>query len=529
MQTCYGGRMEKKIRLTLSMDYDNEVLAHSIVSGLIFGYLLDELRDRLAEIDGISKSDIYEALQNIASDGARVDYTSLNAWTENKDFAKDQLLTLVVIIDQRFAGNGGNAGEVVAGVVQDLSNFTDKIAKMEFANGFVSTKESGVNEEIILDVLDELRLVSENEFLVSLMGRDLSFEPLQTKPYTNAFIEKKLKKLDSICTKLSSKIDNDYSSLEDMVVNIEKRLYGVATSISTDGEKIEMTNKILKGINVHKQFIDKVEDGLVEATELSRQLTIHENKLKEDDSKKLERNVSSQKNDEGLSKDLLASRILNSEYRNQIEKSKMKLDTLKLKLEKHRKVVDGVDLALNSAIPSETELKKYTSIKHRLQDLQNRLEMAGSQVVLDGESKEALKVNKSGLEALIQIYIDGKDVFMRNTLLSGIFSSANALYSLGENDDKVIEKSNKKFIGAKLLEYSIKNSNLQKDFRTFRKVGDEVIRDVAIVLGKPITLGSLKEMAEIQELAINQSSQMLEMIEKNHKSEVEILTSILKI
>lgn len=521
--------MDKKFRLTLSMDYDNEVLAHSVVSGLIFGYFLDELRDKLAEIDGISKSDIYEALQNIASDGARVDYTSLKDWTENKDFAKDQLLALTVILDQRFAEANGNAGEVVAEVSKDLSNFTDKIAKMEFANGFVSTKESGVNEEIISDVLDELRLVSENEFLVSLMGRDLSFEPLQTKSYTNAFIEKKLKKLDSICSKLSSKIDNDYASLEDMVLDIEKRLYKVATNVSTDGEKAEMTNKILKGINVHKQLIDKVEDGLVEATELSRQLTIHEGKLKEADVKKLEENRIASASSEEANKDLLALRVLNSQYRNQIEKTKMKLDTLKLKLEKHRKVVDGVDLALKSAIPSEAELKKYTSIKHRLQDLQNRLEIAGSQVVLNSESKEVLTANKSGLEALIQIYIDGKDVFMRNALLSGIFSSANALYSLGENDDKVIEKSNKKFIGTKLLEYSIKNSNLQKDFRTFRKVGDEVIRDVAIVFGKPITLGSLKEMAEIQELAINQSSQMLEMIEKNHKSEVEILTSILKI
>ncbi len=527
--SCFGGRMDKKIRLALSMQYENEVVANSIVSGLMFEHLLDNLRELMAETENISKSDIYEGLQNIASDGARVDYASLNEWTNGKDYARDELLALAVILSRRDSDESGKPSGIVQRVSDDMAKFASSVSKVEFSNGFALLKDSGVPSEMVEKVLEEMSIVSENEFMIAFMDEDLKYEPLDTKPHTNSFIEKKLKKLSSVVSKLSLKIDSDYASLQNMVVDMEKKLYGIATSVSTDTEKTELANRALKSINSHKQLVDKVEDGLVDATELARQLAIHSGKLKEAEGKELEEMNASGVRGEVANKNLLAKRVANGEYRSKIDDEKIKLDALKLKVERHRKIVEGVEMAFRSAIPTETELKKYSSIKHRLQDLQNRLAIAGSQVVLNNDTKELLDANKAGLETLVQIYIDGKDLFIRNTLMSGVFSSVNALYSLGENKDKAIEKSNKKFIGAKLLEYSIQNSSLQKDLRTFRRIGDEVVRDVAIVLGKPITLSNLKEMAEIQELAVHQSSQMLEMLDKNHKNEVELLTSILNI
>lgn len=522
--------MDKKIRLTLGMQYENEVLAGSIVNGLMFEHLLEDLREKVAGTENISKSDIYEVLQGVASDGARVDYASVDEWAQGKSYALDELLALAVVLDRRASDETGEPANIVKDVSDGLARLSDSVAKIEFANGFALLKDSGVSSEMVEKVLEELSIVSENEYMIGLMmGDELKYEPLDTKPYTNSFIEKKLKKLDSIVSKLFVKIDKDYEALQDMVVATQTRLYGIATSVSTDTEKTELASKALRAINSHKQFVDKVEDGLVDATELARQLTIHSGKLKESEDKELEEMNASGKRDDVANKNILAKKVTNGDYRARIDDTKIKLDALKLKLERHRKIVEGIELAFRSAIPTEAELKKYSSIKHRLQDLQNRLTIAGSQVVLNADSKDFLETNKSGLETLVQIYADGKDLFIRNTLMSGVFSAVNALYSLGENEDKTIEKSNKKFIGAKLLEYSIQNSSLQKDLRTFRKIGDEVVRDVAIVLGKPITLSNLKEMAEIQELAVHQSSQMLEMIDKNHKNEIELLTSILNI
>lgn len=521
--------MDKKIRLTLSMAYDNETIANAMVSGLIYEHLLFAVREMVADAENVSKSDIYEALQNIASEGARVDYASLEEWTRGKDGARDELLALAVILDSRVRDAGGEASLITKQLSTELDRFAERLRQVEFKDGFAYLKDSGISSEMIETTLEQMSMVSENEFAIGLMDEDLNYEPFDTKSYTNSFIEKKLKKLDSIISRLSSKIDKDYTSLEDTVLDMEKRLYNVATSVATDTEKTDITCKILKRVNAHKQLVDKVENGLVEATEYSRQLTLHEGQLVDNDKKGLNVGISSGMPDDIEVKKLIASRVVSGGYRTRIENEKLKLDNLKLKLEKHRKVVEGVELAFRSSIPTEAELKKYSSIKHRLQDLQNRLDIASSQVVLDADGKELVGVNKSGLDSLAQIYADGKDVFMRNTLMSGIFSSVNALYSLGENSDKVIERSNKKFIGAKLLDYSIKNASLQKDLRTFRRIGDEVIRDIAIILGKPITLSNLKEMAEIQELAVHQSSQMLEMIEKNHKNEIELLTSILNI
>lgn len=527
--SCFGGRMDKKIRLTLGMAYENEAIASAVVSGLLYEHLLSAIREMVADAENISKSDIYEALQNVAFEGARVDYTSLTEWTSNKDYAKDELLALAVILDTRVKDVGGEAGSIAKQVSVSIERFAEKVRQVEFKDGYACLKDGGVPGEMIETVLEQMSVVSENEFMIGLMDEDLKYEPLDTKTYSNTFVEKKLKKFDSVVSKLSSKIDGDYVSLENTVLNMGKKLYDIATSVSTDTEKSELTNRVLKTINSHRQFVDCMEDGLVKATELARQLAIHSGKLKEAEDKELDELRMIGANDDVATKNMLAKSVVGGDYRVRIEDSKLKLNGIKEKLENHRKIVEGVELAFRSSIPTESELKKYSSIKHRLQDLQNRLEIAGSQVVLNADGKELVSVNKSGLETLVQIYTDGKDVFMRNTLMAGMFSSVNALYSLGENPDKVIERANKKFIGAKLLDYSIKNSSLQKDFRTFRRVGDEVIRDIAIILGKPITLSNLKEMAEIQELAVHQSSQILEMIEKSHKSEVELLTSILNI
>lgn len=502
--------------MRLSVKYDDETIVSALIGGLCFDYVLDEIRTNIAEAKNIQKSDIYETLQTIASDGARVDFISLQDWTDNKTFVRDELLALATIIDMRIVSVDG-ASNFTESLMDSMDEFVKGISSLKVVDGDIDTKDSSLQAELLSKVVEQMTLVSENEFLVELATKDLDFTPLQTKPFVNGFIEKKISKLNTICTKLSEKLNSDYSSLQDMVVNTNDKFYAISNEAITDTEKAEKASKAIRVINSHRALIDKVEDGLVEATEYARQLTLHKDKLR-----------NTEVSEDMSARDAMAMGVVNEQYLIQIDEARDRLSQLKLDLEKRRKMLDGIELAFKSAIPAENDMKKYTSIKHKLQDLQNRLDIASSQVVLDARSKDLLTVNKSGLDALIQIYTDGKDVFMRNTLMSGIFASVNALYSLGENEDKVLEKSQKKFISKQLLEYSIKNSTLTKDLQTFRKIGEDIVRDVAIILGKPISLANLKEMAEVIELAVNQSSQMFDMIDKNHKDQVnQISTGVL--
>ncbi|MBE5739041.1 MAG: hypothetical protein E7354_04885 [Clostridiales bacterium] len=528
--------METKFELRLNTQYDTNTLLSAFANGLAFEFLLDEVRGQLRDANGIEKADLFDGVQVIAGNGADVGFTTVQEWIANKATAQADLLSLVVVMDSRLAeANQIVSGELSEGTMSKITDFLLKVNAIEITDKYVDVKDTGVRGDFVENIATQLALVSENEFLVGLSSMKLKPVPLETKSYANTFIEEKLNKLNALCDKLTKKLDTDFDGLQDLVADLNDKLYAISNEPITDGEKVDAARKALKAVNSHRQVVDKVEDALIEGVELVRQLTIHENKLKVADADKLSDSTAKIAEAENIDtktqieRDMVSMRFMNDQYLAGIKVAQARVKALKERVEEYRKTVENLDLAFKSSIPTESEMKKYSSIKHRLQDLQNRLEISGGQIAKDKDTKEILSVAKAGLDTLVEIFTEGKDLFMRNNLMSGVFASLNCIYNLGENEDKELEKSQRKFISEKLEDYSIRNASMLKDLTTFRRVGDEAIRDIAIVLGKPLSAATLYEMAEIQELAINQSNQMFEMIDKSHRKQLELLLSIINI
>ena len=535
MLSCHGGEMETKFRLRLNTQYDDSTVYSALFKGFIYEYTYDLVRDSLAELSLYEKNDILNGLQVIKNNSQDVAFVSLQDWIKNKDTAQTDVLTVAAVIDARLAQeNKGVAGEFTENIAKKIQEYINSLSGISLQGEVLDIGDTGINADYIDKVITQIALVSENEFLVGLSALSLNPVPLETKAYTNKFIEEKLNKLNGICDKLSQKLSSDYDSLQNMVADLNDELYKISNESVTDGEKVDMARKAIKAINPHRQLVDKVEDKLVEATEFARQLTIHEGKIKAADDAKLAstdiniKNAASKDAKVQAERDFFSMKFMNDQYLNGIAAGNARVKAIKEGIEEYRKILDSLEVAFKSAIPTEAEMKKYSSVKHRFQDLQNRLEVSASQLVKkDKALKELIDAAKAGLEALTETYTEGKDLFMRNNLMTAVFATVTCLYNLTENEDRDIEKAQKKFVSERLEDYSIRNSSLLKDLTTFRRVGDEAIRDIAIVLGKPLSTETLYEMLEIQELAINQSNQMFDMLDKNHQKQLDLLTTIL--
>ena len=528
--------METKFRLRLNTQYDESTILSAFATGLSFEFLLEEIRETLRNSQSIEKTDIFEGVQVIAANAAEVGFTNIQDWITNKAEAQSDLLAVAALLDARLAAAGDIvSGEYAEKIMSKMTNFLLSVNSMEFSNEYVDVKETGVNTNFVENVVMQLSLVSENEFLVGLSSLRLNPIPLETKAYANVFIEDKLNKLNALCDKLTKKLDSDFDSLEDTVSDFNDKLYKITNEPITDGEKVDLARKALRVMNPHRQLVDKVEDSLIEATEYARQLTIHEGKIKAADNDKLV--TSTAKIEEAQTKDakvqaerdMVSMRFMNEQYLVAITNSNARVSMLKERVSEYRKTLDSLEVAFKSGIPTEAEMKKYSSLKHRFQDLLNRLEISGGQIEKNKSIKEVLSVAKAGLDTLVEIFTEGKDLFMRNNLMTGVFASITCLYNLGESEDKELEKYQKRFINDRLEDYADRNASLVKDLTTFRRVGDEAIRDIAIVLGKTLSEETLYEMIEIEELAIQQANQMFEMMNKNHQKQLDLLTSILSI
>lgn len=527
--------METKYRLRLNTQYDDSTVYSALLKGFIYEYTYDLVRDALAELSLYEKNDILNGLQVIKNNSQDVAFISLQEWINNKAAAQTDVLTLAAVIDARLVQeNKGVAGEFTENIGKKIEDYINLLSGISLQGEVLDIGDTGINADYINTVITQIALVSENEFLVGLSALSLNPVPLETKAYKNTFIEEKIKKLNTICDKLSQKLSDDYDSLQDMVANINDELYKIANEPVTDGEKVDMARKAIKAINPHRQLVDKVEDKLVEATEYARQLTIHEGKLKSADSAKMsstESNIKASASKDAkvqAERDYFSMKFMNDQYLNGIAGGNARVQAIKNGIEEYRKILESLETAFKSAIPTEAEMKKYSSVKHRLQDLQNRLEISANQLPKKTKDiKDLIDAAKAGLDVLTEVYTEGKDLFMRNNLMTAVFATVTCLYNLTENDDRDIEKAQKKFVSERLEDYSIRNSALLKDLTTFRRVGDEAIRDIAIVLGKPLSAEMLYEMLEVQELAINQSNQMFDMLDKNHQKQLDLLTSIL--
>lgn len=462
-------------------------------------------------------------------------YVSVPKWNEGKSIAYKEMLDIIKSLDETLANAKKiESNNLINRFRDELTAFLLSLTDINISGNSIDFGNLNIKQEYIDNTIEQLSLVDSTQFLIELSQMQITAVPLEIEKYRNSFVESKLKKANSIAQNVEDAINDDFGKLHKQIAQTFEKFYAIANESSTDGEKAEKARKVIKVINPHRQLLDKLEEKLTEANEIKRQLTLHEKRLKanlDEQTKDLDKKIKETPDGKDMFvREKESIKYVNEEYFKQIESSQSFVERTQELISAMYKILDNLEIALKSAIPSEDELKKYSSIGFKYQDLLVRLELAKSQLQGDAKDfKTMIDTSLTGFQNLIELSQTGKDLFMRNTMMGAIFASINALYDIVDNPNKTIEVSQTKFVTSKLEDYSSLCTTFVADMGTFRRVANNSIRDIAITLGKPLNIKGSKELIDIIEVTINQLQQLIESLDKNHKEQTQVLNDILSV
>ena len=536
MDLIVGGKMGNKINLNLCANYNNREFKKAIVNGLLCYYAIEKLR---LTIKGFQKDEldmfyVYEEYKEVIDESNNVTFAHIREWGDHK---RNSYLRLLEIVDKldNLASDAGliERGSLYKSFNDDCVNYGLQLTLCSIDRTCIDLNQVEIKEEYLSSCLAEVMTVDEGQFLSDISTMQIEMTPLDTRAHRNSFIEKKLNKLNSLASMAESTLDRGFTSLNKDLMSSYSRLYRIIHGLLSDSEKVDESRKVYRLVAPYRKTLDKLENKLVEANELKRQLTLHKKKLKDAlDSREISagEGEDNQFKAESLGIDYDAQVFVTEDYYNKIDYTIARVNNAMEEITKRYNVLDKVEIALKGAVPSESEMKRYSALSFKFQDLYTRLELAKSQVNKDDEAfKEAIKTAIYGLGVLLNLTIEGKDIFMRNTLMSGIFNSVNFMYDIVDDKNKSVELSQIKFVTSRLADYTDLNMSFSKDLQTYRHVCNNVIRDIAILMGKPFNFNGMMEIIETIDLAIKQIESLKEDLDKNHKKQSQMLSDILNV
>lgn len=529
--------MESKYDLHLCANYVNEDLKSAITNCILCDFIIDKLR---LAIMRFNKEDldlfyVHEAFKDAIEKSRNVTYSTIGDWEKNKISAYSDCLGIVAHLDQLAAKEGKiSEGQLIEEFRTNTQEYLILLTGCQMDINQINFGKMKVKQEFIDNMLHELTLVDEGQFLTDLGTMQIEMLPLDVNKYRNKFVEQKLKKLQTIVVAVDNALEKEFDNLHNDIMASYDKLYKVVYAALSDGERADEARNVCKCIPPHRRVLDKLEDKLTDANELKRQLVIREKRLRGELSAKLQefeakiQEMPYEK--ESIERDADALKFVTEEYLTKISTVVSAINNLEEDITTRYKMIDKVENALRGAIPSENELKRYSALSFKFEDLYVRLELAKSQI--KGKDKDfVMAINTAiyGLGVLINLGIEGKDVFVRNSLLSAVFNSVNAIYDLVDNDNKSVELTQIKFVTSRLIQYSLLNNTFLKDLQTFRHICNNTIRDVAIMMGKPFNLKVMLEIVDNIEIAIEQVQELLNTLNKNHVEQTQLLGDILNI
>jgi hypothetical protein len=529
--------METKFDLHLCANYSNEKLKSAICNCVLCDYIIEELRQAIKRFnkEDLDLFYVYENFKKAIEKSEVVTFSSLSAWEENKISAYQDCLNIIVNLDDMASkAEKINAGDLIEEVSNKCQAYSVMLSLADISLNYVDFSGIEVREEYLTNLKNQLALVDEGQFLSDLGTMRIEMSGLDINKYRNKFIEQKLRRASAIVESTRNTLDKEFDRLHDEIMNSYDKFYKVAHAALSDGEKVDASRKICKLVNPHRVIMDKLENKLTEANELKRQLTIHENKLIDQKIAKTEE-FSASIDERPYEKDIIdrerdALNFVTSEYIDKIDAAKNSINAIEEEIAERYKILDRVEVALKAAIPTENEMKRYTGLAFKYEDLYVRLELAKSQIK-DKDKDFVLAIDTAilGLGVLINLALEGKDIFMRNSLLSAVFNCVNGIYDLVDNKNKSVELSQIKFVTTRLVKYSLLNNTLMKDLQTFRHVCNNTIRDVAMMMGKPFSLKTMLEINDTIDISIKQIEELVNTINDNHVEQTRILGDILNV
>ena len=529
--------MESKIVLKMSGMNTNEDIKSAVLQSLVVEFLIDNLKSKInAYSRDVDLTDVSNSFDNISENNQTAAFASLKEWTLNKMSVFKDLVMLGALMDSKLTQfKQMKSGSFIDALQEEVSDFTITLSSIDFDfnEGFINLNGLKLKKSYIDKTLEQMYIVDENQVLVSLSETQLTFTPLNTEKYRNKIVEDKISKLDKLCNKVSEALEKDFEKFMLKTDKIQESLRNIAYESLTDGEKVDKARKTMKQLNVHRRALDKLEDELADANELKRQLLKHSEKLNtslDEEIKVLDEKIASNAEEAEmfvLDKDSISD--VYERYLAQISEKENKLKATFERLNQIHAIYEKCEGQLKTALPTESDLKKYSTLGFKYQDLAVRLEVAKSQVKGDKEYIAEFDTATAGLEVLISAFSQAKDLFVRQSLMTASFNIVNTAFDLVEEDDEEIEASQVKFVTSKLSDYSTLCAEFANDLLLLRNVGNNGIRDLAIMMGKPFNKEGLFEIINVIDLLVNQTNQLCQMLDKNLQDEIQLLTDILSV
>lgn len=536
--------MENRIDLHLAGGYSIDTLKSAIINGLCCEFVIDQLQSEIRKYtkdNDLDLNEIYEEFRVVIENGENVTFSRVSEWANFKASIYKDILMLVNKLDAVIAENQIiTQGELIGDFRRELTNFLLSLTELEITGTFIDFNAVGLKREYLDKTLEDLVLVDEGQFLSDLSVMKIDATPLDVAKFKNSVVENKLRQANAIADNVKTLLENDFVKLHNKISTMHDKFYAIVYDTLTDGEKNEKARKVIKGLSSHRRVLDKLEDKLTEANELKRQLIIHDKKIKDN----LEIHKTEAKNrikdnpelTDMINIELNSLDYVSKGYITRISNVVNKINSVENDITNNYKILDKLEANLKYAIPMEEELKRYSSLAYKYQELLVKLEVAKSQLISKENSREqnkdtnsAIKTAVTGLSLLVNISKECKDLFVRNNLLMALFNSVNVIYDIVDNPNKSIEISQIKFVTSRLSEYSILNANLNKELVSFRQIANNTIRDIAITMGKPIDLNGIADIIDSIELTSTRLEQILEGLKNNHTNQTKILNEILNI
>ena len=531
--SCFGGKMDTKYKLNLSKSYSINSLASAVVTSLTAEYLIDIIRDELKKYS--AKQDLTNFMDRFAElidESYDVSFSNMEYWLDKKSSTNSDMLKLVVDLDKTLTDKKVISERDIVNKIQDKFNhFVVSLADLIINEDFIDCSRVDLKKEYINSTLEQLRLLDEGVVLSSLMEMQLEFTPLDTKQDKNKFIEKKLSTINRIARNVETTFDTNYGKLLEQITGMYDKFYGICYSDLTDGEKAEKARKVIKEINPYRLVLDDLENKLSKANELKRQLAIHKKHLLENLETKNSEYQNSNADDEAkelIKASLDSASAVSDSYLSQIEYSVDRINDIEKRITEHYKVLDMLENALKTAVPSEEELKRYSAVIFKVQELLVKLEQNKTQMTKDEKKlKYTNKTAKTGLQAILTYAKEIKDIFMRNSMVVAIFRAVDALEDFATDQNKAIRLKNMQNLTTKISKFNDLQKDFNNDLVTYRRISNDLIRDISITLGKGVNEDSMLSVVDLINTNLTQLQKLSESLQDNNSKQIEVLSSIL--
>ncbi len=529
--------METKFNLDLCANYSQEKLKSAVCNCILTDYVIEKLRQTIKKFnkEDIDLFYVYEDFKNTIEKGNMVTFGGIDGWEENKVAVYQDCFNLVVTLDDIVSKAGlAESGTIIEEFRTDCQDYLVLLNLCDITCESIDLSMVDVRQDYIDNLRTQLAFVDEGQFLSDIAGMRIEVSVLDTLKPRHKYIEQRLAKAQKVINAVATSLDNEFEKLHNDIMDCYDKFHKIAYSSLSDGEKSNAARDVCKMTTPHKRILDKLENKLTTANELKRQLFISAKKIKQDmpeklaelDAKLEERPYET----EEVKRAKDAYLFVNNEYLEKIDATIQLVNKVAADISERYNMLDRIDASLRSAIPSESEMKRYSTLTFKYEDLYVRLALAKSQIKnKDKDFETALKGAMLGLKVLSHQAKEGKELFMRNSLLSMVFNCVNGIYDLVDTKNKSLELTQVKFVTSRLVKYSLLNSNFVADLRTFRHVCNNTIRDVAIMMGRPFNLQTMIEICETIELATNQIEELIRTINDNHVEQTHLLGDILNV